>query len=52
VVGRAETDLLGKRDPEDHPRLRIVGKPIARGAVDQRIEVWHPAKDLPGNGYC
>jgi len=51
VIRRAEADFLGKRDPKHHPRLRIVGKPIARGTVDEGIEVGHPAKNLPDNGY-
>ncbi len=50
MLGRAEPDLLRKRDPQHHPRLAVVGKPLSRRAVDQVIEVGHPPKHLAGNG--
>ena len=49
MVRRAEPDLLRERQPQHHPRLAVVGQALARGAVDQRVEIGQPAQRLAGD---
>ena len=51
MVRRAEADLLRERETDHHPRLAVVGQSLARGAVDQRVEVRQPAQRLARDRY-
>ena len=50
MIGSAETDLLREREAEDHARFRIVGQALARGAVDERVEIGQAPQRLAGDG--
>ena len=49
MVGRAESDLLGKRQPEDRASFGIVRQALAGRAVDQFVEVRNSAQGFPGD---
>ena len=50
MLRSAETNPLREREPEDHPRLDIIGQALPRRAVDQRIQVGQPPQRFAGNG--
>jgi len=52
MLRSSKADLLGKRRPKDHSSLTVVGEPLPRCAVNQRVEVRHPPQDLSSNRDC
>ena len=40
---------MSEHHAQNHPHLGIVGQRLFRGAVDQPVEIDHPAQDLGGN---
>jgi len=49
VIRCAEPDLLGECEAKHHPRLAVVGQAVSHRAIDQGVEVGHPAQRLAGN---
>ena len=50
VGRRTQSQPLCQHQPQDLPRFRIVGQVLARGAVDQRVEIDRPAQGFARNG--
>jgi hypothetical protein len=50
VERRTQSQPLRQHQPQDLPRFRIVGQILARGAVDQRVEIDRPAQGFARNG--
>ena len=50
VVGSPEAHFLRERQSEHHPRLAVVGQALARGAVDQCVQVRQAPERFPRDG--
>ena len=49
VLGRAEANLLCQGDAQHHASLAVIGQTVARGAVDQGVEVGQSAEGFADN---